>query len=99
LASLRILIFKRLKKSGKKEVVRMGWTHKFILGGALVRGKLFYDRSTGKVFVLVRLGSDEIKISGELIEVLDKLNKLDNLIQESLNLIEDLVQLESKRGG
>lgn len=75
----------------------MGWSHKFILGGGLVRGKLFYDRSSGKLFVLVKLGSDEIKISGELVDVLDKLSQLAKLIEEAKNLIDDLVQLESKR--
>jgi len=75
----------------------MGWTHKFILGGGLVRGKLFYDASTKKLFTLVKIGDDELKISGDFMSVLDKLTRLQELVGDAISKVNDLADLESNR--
>ena len=75
----------------------MGWTHKFILGGGLVRGKLFYDSSTKKLFVLVKIGDDELKISGDFMTVLDKLTRVQELVDDAISKVHDLATMESNR--
>jgi len=72
----------------------MAWTHRFILGGGLVRGKLFYDRSTQKLFVLVKLGDDEIKVSGDFMTVLNKLISLKELVDDAIEKVYELADLE-----
>jgi len=77
----------------------MPWSHRFILGGGLVRGKLFYDRSTQKLFVLVRLGDDEIKVSGDFMTVLDKLMSLKELVDDAIKKVHELADLENLANG
>ena len=74
----RILIFKRLKKSGKKEVVGMGWTYEenFRLGNVVVKIKLNEQVSPPKMFVVIKNFNEEITISGSAPSVFTKLNNL-----------------------